>query len=69
VAAGDPEALLAAALELSFDRERAEGYGAAGRRFRTEVLDADAAIDAFERVIGDVVQERNSSAAWPRHRS
>jgi glycosyltransferase involved in cell wall biosynthesis len=58
VAAGDPEALLAAALELSSDPERAEAYGAAGRRFRTEVLDADAAIDAFERVIGDVVRER-----------
>jgi glycosyltransferase involved in cell wall biosynthesis len=58
VPAGDPEALLTAALELASDRERSAAYGAAGRRFRTEVLDADAAIDAFERVIETVDAER-----------
>lgn len=57
VPAGDPEALLVTALELSSDHERAAAYGAAGRRFRTEVLDADAAIDAFDRVIDDVVSK------------
>jgi colanic acid biosynthesis glycosyl transferase WcaI len=58
VSAGDPEALLTAALELSSDGERAAAYGAAGRRFRTDVLDSDAAIDAFERVLDDVASQR-----------
>lgn len=58
VSAGDPEALLTAALELSSDGERAAAYGAAGRRFRTDVLDADAAIDAFEQVIEEVARGR-----------
>jgi glycosyltransferase involved in cell wall biosynthesis len=58
VPAGDPEALLTAALELASDSGRAAAYGAAGRRFRTEVLDADAAIDAFDRVIDEVVNQR-----------
>jgi glycosyltransferase involved in cell wall biosynthesis len=56
VPAGDPEALLTAALELSSDSERAAEYGSAGRRFRTEVLDPEAAIDAFEKVLGDVAR-------------
>jgi colanic acid biosynthesis glycosyl transferase WcaI len=58
VPAGDPEALLAAALELSSDSEQAAAYGAAGRSFRAKVLDADVAIDAFEQVLGDVASER-----------
>lgn len=58
VPAGDPSALLAKALELSQDPRRAEAYGLAGRRYRTEVLDEDAAIAAFEQVIADVAKER-----------
>ncbi len=54
VPAGDPAALLAMALQLSEDTERAAEYGAAGRRYRIEHLDPDAAITAFERVIGTV---------------
>jgi colanic acid biosynthesis glycosyl transferase WcaI len=64
VPAGDPETLLAAALELSSDSERAAEYGAAGRRFRTEVLGAEAAIDAFERVLGDVARQRSGRRTW-----
>lgn len=58
VAAGDPKVLLDMALKLSEDRERAAEYGAAGRRYRTEVLDEDAAISEFERLIIDVANER-----------
>jgi len=58
VPAGDPHALLTTALELSADSQRAAAYGAAGRRFRTEVLDADAAIDAFEHLLAEVARER-----------
>ena len=66
VPAGDPSALLMKALELSQDRARADAYGVAGRRYRMEVLDEDAAITAFERVIRVVANER---ADWKRRRS
>jgi len=58
VSAGDPQALLAMALQLSEDKERAEEFGSAGRRYRLEVLDAHAAINAFERVIEEMAHER-----------
>lgn len=58
VPAGDPHALLAMALQLPEDSERAAAYGAAGRRYCTEFLTADAAIAAFERVIREVTTER-----------
>jgi glycosyltransferase involved in cell wall biosynthesis len=51
VPAGDPAKLLEAALLLSNDREAASAYGSAGRRYRDEHLNADAAVAAFERVI------------------
>jgi glycosyltransferase involved in cell wall biosynthesis len=57
VAAGDPLALLTAALELSGDSQRAAAYGAAARRFRAGVLNASAAIEAFEHVIVDMAAQ------------
>lgn len=60
VAAGNPEALLAMAQELSGDSQRAADYGAAGRRYRIEVLDSDAAIASFDRVIREVMIEHGS---------
>ncbi|MDT5066247.1 MAG: colanic acid biosynthesis glycosyl transferase WcaI, partial [Mycobacterium sp.] len=58
VAAGDPLALLEMALQLAQDEGHAVEYGAAGRRYRMEVLDADAAIAEFDRLIDEVVSER-----------
>lgn len=58
VSAGDPQALLTMALELSQDQEQAAAYGAAGRRYRTEVLNADTAITAFERLVAHVAAQR-----------
>lgn len=54
VPAGDPQALLTAALQISRDTEQADVYGAAARRFCRERLTADAAIGAFERVVREV---------------
>jgi colanic acid biosynthesis glycosyl transferase WcaI len=58
VPAGEPHALLAAAMELSKDTERASLYGVAGRRYCREFLTADAAIAAFEHQIREVAIER-----------
>ena len=58
VPAGDPEALLTMALQLSADSETAATYGAAGRRHCSAHLTADAAITAFESVIREVASER-----------
>ncbi|GLY39027.1 glycosyltransferase WbuB [Amycolatopsis sp. NBRC 101858] len=43
VTPGDPEALLAAALQLGHDRERADRFGESGRRYAKTVLGADEA--------------------------
>ena len=67
VPAGDPEALLAAALQLSNDHERAAVFAAAGRRYRTEVLDATGAIAAFTRLVDEVASERPGQT--PRNRA
>ena len=66
VPAGDPQALLEVALKLSADGQKAAAYGAAGRRFRTNVLDADAAIDAFEVVLDAVTSQRSGRASRRR---
>lgn len=58
VPAGDPQALLEMALQLSEDSERAAACGAAGRRYCRELLTADAAIAAFESVVREVAGER-----------
>jgi glycosyltransferase involved in cell wall biosynthesis len=65
VPAGDPEALLEAVLELSRDPDRALGYATAGRRFRTETLEAGGALSAFDRLVTDVASEQESCATTP----
>jgi colanic acid biosynthesis glycosyl transferase WcaI len=47
VNAGEPQALLDAALLIAQDPERATGLGANGFRYRTEVLGEDAALSRF----------------------
>ncbi|WP_024448510.1 glycosyltransferase family 4 protein [Mycolicibacterium iranicum] len=56
VSAGDPEALLAAALRLSDDPRLAAAYGSAGRSYRTAVLSQDAAIAAFEQIAQEMAE-------------
>lgn len=65
VPAGDPYALLDAALQLASDSDKTAAYGAAGRHYRMEVLSADAAVSAFERVIEEVVSDRGRVGTGP----
>lgn len=58
VPAGDPQALLAAALRLSQDADAANMYGAAAQRYCREMLTADTAMDAFDQVVRDVSRGR-----------
>ncbi len=58
VSAGDPKALLEAALQLAQDTTGAEKYGASARQYRSDFLTAEVAIAAFERVVSDVSAER-----------
>lgn len=62
VPAGDPEALLATALRLSNDHDGALAHGAAGQRYRQEVLTEEAAITAFDQVIRDAVVRGSASS-------
>jgi colanic acid biosynthesis glycosyl transferase WcaI len=55
VRAGDPQALLDAALALGSHPEVAAGLGANGYRYRTEVLGEAAAIDRFARWLRTLV--------------
>ncbi len=48
VDAEDPQALLAAALELAADPARRRALGDAGRRYRRDVLSEEVAVDRFE---------------------
>jgi len=56
VPAGNPAALLSRVLKISEDMETAAQFGAAGRRYRLEVLDSDAAISTFENLIEEVAE-------------
>lgn len=58
VHAGDPAALLDAAVAMADDVDAAASYGAAGRRYCQENLTADAALTAFEKLIQEVASER-----------
>ena len=69
VPAGDPHALLAAAIEISCDSEQSDVYGASARRFCRERLTADAAIGAFERVVREVAYVATEAPASTRNRS
>lgn len=67
VQAGDPQALLTAALQITRDTEQAGVYGAAAQHFCRERLTADAAIGAFERLVQEVAGVR--AEVLPRARA
>jgi colanic acid biosynthesis glycosyl transferase WcaI len=58
VDAGNPGALVDAVLTLHADPERAGALGAAGRRYRDEVLSADAAMNHFGQWLEGLVEKR-----------
>ncbi len=62
VPAGDPQALLDAALALAGDTQRARAMGASGRRFRTERLTATASFDTFAQLLETLARGRRSTA-------
>lgn len=66
VPAGDPQALLVAALELTKDAEAAHAYGAAGRRYCRDVLAADAAMAAFDGLIKNLMRPRAAKRGQTR---
>lgn len=55
----DPEALLAAALELRADPRRATALGKNGQQYQERVLSEDAAIDRFESILGSLAKTRS----------
>lgn len=64
VAAGDPAALLSAAIELGSDCRRADELGANGRHYRETVLDEASAISRFANLLAlliDGSRQRSSS--------
>jgi colanic acid biosynthesis glycosyl transferase WcaI len=61
--AGYPRALLDTALHLAEDVDAAVAYGDAGRRYCRTALGAEAALDAFDRVIRNVEGTRVGRAA------
>jgi glycosyltransferase involved in cell wall biosynthesis len=65
VPAGDPQALLAAALRLSQDTNAARTYGAAAQHYCREMLAADAAMDAFDQVVREVICGREDRRRPP----
>lgn len=75
VRAGDPSALLGAAIMLGEDRHRAEELGANGMRYRQSVLDEEKAIDKFAGIVistlpggSEIVPHRRPterSSKWP----
>jgi len=60
VAAGDPQALLDAVLEMAAAPDTVARYGANGRRFRDTVLDEGAAIDAFDTLLSQLIDGDDS---------
>ncbi|WP_228373730.1 glycosyltransferase [Demequina soli] len=52
VPAGDPDALIDAALAMAADRDAAAALGAKGRAYREAVLSEDSAVDAFANLLG-----------------
>lgn len=67
VAAGDPDALRVATLELRASPERAAAFGANGLRYRQTELDEEAAVDKFAEVLYEVTKigDRTRSAQMP----
>ncbi|MGW0042413.1 glycosyltransferase family 4 protein [Rhodococcus sp. NPDC003348] len=58
VPAGRPELLLREAVRLGRDRSLADRLGAAGRRYVTERLSTVAALDRYERWVGELATSR-----------
>lgn len=51
VEAGNPDALLKAALVLSKDKASSSRFGANGQRYRQDILSEKAALDSFEKLV------------------
>jgi glycosyltransferase involved in cell wall biosynthesis len=66
VAAGDPQALLDAALLLRADPEYAVRLGANGQRYRDDLLTEDAALRHFERWLAALVDQRRDEVSASR---
>ncbi|MGO4692073.1 glycosyltransferase [Glaciibacter sp. 2TAF33] len=58
VEAGDPQALLDAAVALGQDSERAQILGASGLRYREEVLGEEAALNRYAGILTSLAAER-----------
>jgi colanic acid biosynthesis glycosyl transferase WcaI len=62
VSAGDPQALLDAALRLADDPESAQAMGARGRAFRERCLTPGASFDTFTQLLTGLAEGRGRSA-------
>jgi glycosyltransferase involved in cell wall biosynthesis len=69
VAAGEPGALLAQALALRGDSALARTLGAAGHRYRQQVLGEGAALDRFEHWLTLLIDRSRQSVRRPIHRA
>jgi glycosyltransferase involved in cell wall biosynthesis len=69
VAAGQPGALLAQALALRGDRALARTLGAAGHRYRQQVLREEAALERFEHWLTLLVDRSRQGVRRPTHRA
>jgi colanic acid biosynthesis glycosyl transferase WcaI len=63
VAAGDPDALLAAAKALAADTPGASAMGRAGRRFREERLSSRASFDIYAQLLQDLARGRRAATS------
>jgi len=57
VPAGDPAALLDAAIQLGADPERSRRLGLNGRHYRDSVLDEESAIDTFSEILTSLITQ------------
>lgn len=65
VPAGDPQALLDAALALRANPDAAKQYGENGRHFRATVLDESTAIDAFDALFSTLIDGDGTRMTQP----